>query len=446
MAKKKQMYLCTACGADSGKWFGRCPSCQEWNSMVEVDPAQTHRGSVRGAKPEVMSLADVEEHELVRVETGISEFNLVCGGGIVPGSVILVGGEPGIGKSTLALQVARYQKSLYISGEESPAQLRHRAERLEIPMEGIQIATATAVEDILTIARDEKPELLIIDSIQTLYSSELPGIAGSVSQVRESAAQLVDMAKRSGIPVILIGHITKEGNIAGPKLLEHLVDTVLYFEGDFSRDFRMLRAFKNRFGSINEIGLFRMTRIGLEEVKEKNRVFLNSFSSTAPGSAVSVAIEGSRSMLFEVQSLVNFTSFANPRRMADGFDLNRLIIINAVLEKHGGLKLSSFDVFINVSGGFQINETAADLSVAMAIASSMKEQVIPDGTGFLGEISLSGDIRPVSQCGRRIQEFRTSGFETIIVSEADAKEVAASGFEGNIKGIRHISQAIDVVF
>jgi len=446
MAKKKQYYLCTACGGESGKWFGRCPSCQEWNSLVEVDSAEKPRGSSPRTKPVVMPLGDVAGEDLQRLETGIGEFNLVCGGGIVPGSVILVGGEPGIGKSTLALQVAQYRKSLYVSGEESPAQLRHRAERLEIPIENIYIATATAVEDILSLTDSEKPELLIIDSIQTLYSSELPGIAGSVSQVRESAARLVELAKRSGIPVILIGHITKEGNIAGPKLLEHLVDTVLYFEGDYSRDFRMLRAFKNRFGSINEIGLFRMTRTGLEEVKEKNSVFLNSFASTAPGSAVSVAIEGSRSMLFEVQSLVNFTSFANPRRMADGFDLNRLIIINAVLEKHGGLKLSSFDVFINVSGGFQINETAADLSVAMAIASSMKEQPIPEGTGFLGEISLSGDVRPVSQAGRRIQEFKTSGFDTLIVSEADAAEAKAAGFQGTIRGICQISQAIDAIF
>ncbi len=445
MAKTKQTYLCTACGADSGKWFGRCPVCQEWNTLVEVEGAANRRA--KGTKkPAVISLGDVRGEELIRRVTGIGEFNLVCGGGIVPGSVILVGGEPGIGKSTLALQVARYQKTLYISGEESPAQLRHRAERLDLPAEEIRLSTATAVEDIIAAAATEKPDLLIVDSIQTLYSAELPGIAGSVSQVRESAAQLVEMAKRTGLPVMLIGHITKEGSIAGPKLLEHLVDTVLYFEGDYSRDFRMLRAFKNRFGSINEIGLFRMTAAGLEEVKDKNRVFLNSFSSTAPGSAVSVAIEGSRSMLFEVQSLVNFTSFANPRRMADGFDLNRLIIINAVLEKHGGLKLSSFDVFINVSGGFQINETAADLAVAMAVTSSMKEQQIPEGTGFLGEISLSGDVRPVSQAGRRVQEFRASGFSTLLVSEADVKEAEAAGFEGTIRGVRHISDAIDAVF
>ena len=443
MAKKKTSYLCTACGSGSAKWFGRCPSCEEWNTLVEVD---NEAPKANRPAPTVVALSEVKETELVRITTGIEEFNLVCGGGIVPGSVILVGGEPGIGKSTLALQVAHYLKCLYISGEESPAQLRHRAERLKVDLDKVRISTATAVEDILSLVEKEKPQCLIVDSVQTIHSAHLPGVAGSVSQIRDSSARLAEMAKESAIPIILIGHITKEGSIAGPKILEHLVDTVLYFEGDFSRDYRMLRAFKNRFGSINEIGLFRMTATGLDEVKEKNEMFLNTFAEPSPGSAVSVAVEGSRSLLFEVQSLVNFTNFANPRRMADGFDLNRLIIINAVLEKHGGLKLSSFDVFINVSGGFQISETAADLAVAMAVASSMRNESIPQGTGFLGEISLSGDVRPVSQCARRIQEFRTSGFQKIFVSERDLKEARATGFPGEIIGVKKISQAIEALF
>jgi len=443
MAKKKQYYVCTSCGSDSSKWHGKCPACEEWNTLVEVDAPSS--GAKRD-KPEVISLSSVESDELKRIHTGMEEFNLVCGGGIVPGSVILIGGEPGIGKSTIALQIANYLDTLYISGEESPIQIRHRADRLGVDLGKIRISTNTAVEDIISLLSTEKPQCLIVDSIQTLYSSELPGIAGSVSQIRESASKIADAAKKRGIPVMLIGHITKDGSIAGPKVLEHLVDTVLYFEGDFSRDFRMLRAFKNRFGSVNEVGLFRMTGNGLEEVKDKNRVFLNTFSSNSPGNAVSAALEGSRTILFEVQSLVTYSTFPNPRRMADGLDLNRLIIINAVLEKHTGLKLNSFDVFINVSGGFQINETASDLAVAMAIASSLKDRAMPEGVGLLGEISLSGEMRPVPQCGRRVQEFKASGFDTIILSEGDVNDARATGFEGKIIGIRNISQAIDHLF
>ena len=267
-----------------------------------------------------------------------------------------------------------------------------------------------------------------------------------MSQVRDSSAKLVSMAKSTGIPVILIGHITKEGGIAGPKLLEHLVDTVLYFEGDFSREFRMLRAFKNRFGSVNEIGLFRMGEKGLEEVRDKNRIFLNPFGQDSPGNAVSAAVEGSRTVLFEVQSLVSFTSFSNPRRMADGFDQNRLVLIAAVLERHAGLKLSSFDVFINIAGGFRITETAADLAVAMAIASSMKDKTIPEGFGFLGEISLSGSLRPVPQCARRVKEFMHSGFKTLVLSEQDTAEARAAGFTGLIKGVQNIQQAVEIIF
>jgi DNA repair protein RadA/Sms len=411
--------------------------------MVEVEAS---RPSHKHTKPAAVPLSSVSIEGVQRIQTGIGEFNLVCGGGIVPGSVILMGGEPGIGKSTMALQVAHYLDTVYVSGEESPAQLRQRAERLGIDLDRIKISTNTAVEDIIALAAAEKPQCIVVDSIQTIYSGEIPGAAGSVSQIRESASRLVDMAKQSGVPVILVGHITKDGAIAGPKLLEHLVDTVLYFEGDFSRDFRMLRAFKNRFGSVNEVGLFRMTASGLQEVKDKNRVFLNSFSSSSPGNAVSAAIEGSRTILFEVQSLVTFTTFSNPRRMSDGLDQNRLIIINAVLEKHAGLKLNSFDVFINVSGGFRINETAADLAVAMAIASSMKDRPVPEGTGFLGEISLSGDVRPVSQCSRRMQEFRASGFHTVVVSESDMKDARNAGFEGTIHGVKKISEAINLLF
>jgi DNA repair protein RadA/Sms len=442
MARNKKFYICSACGSDFPKWQGKCPLCGEWNTIVEAGaPA-----SVQAEPADLVVLSDVEYTSVQRIKTGIGEFNLVCGGGVVPGSVILIGGEPGIGKSTLALQIAGFFKTLYISGEESPLQIRLRAERLGCALDTIQVSTATAVEQIIKLAESEKPQCVIIDSIQTLYSSDIPGLKGSVSQIRESASRLSEATKRLNAVLILIGHITKEGSIAGPKLLEHLVDTVLYFEGNFSRDYRVLRAFKNRFGSVNEIGLFRMEERGLVEVTDKNKIFLNPYLSSAPGNAVSAASEGSRIILFEVQSLVTFSSFPNPRRMADGFDLNRLILITAVLEKHAGLKLNSFDVFINVSGGFQINDTAADLAVAVSIASSLKNSAVPHGFGFLGEISLSGEIRPVSLCGRRIQEFKYSGFNTLFLPEAEINEAKAIGFNDTVVGIRTIQEAMDRLF
>jgi DNA repair protein RadA/Sms len=442
MARSKKFYICSACGSDFPKWQGKCPVCGEWNTIAEAEA----QAPVSAEPAEIVSLSQVEHSSVGRIKTGIGEFNLVCGGGVVPGSVILIGGEPGIGKSTLALQIAGFFKTLYISGEESPLQIRLRAERLGCPLDGIQVSTATAVEQIIKLAESEKPQCVIIDSIQTLYSSDIPGLKGSVSQIRESASRLSEAAKRMGVVLILIGHITKEGSIAGPKLLEHLVDTVLYFEGNFSHDYRVLRAFKNRFGSVNEIGLFRMEERGLVEVTDKNRIFLNPYLSSAPGNAVSAASEGSRIILFEVQSLVTFSSFPNPRRMADGFDLNRLILITAVLEKHAGLKLNSFDVFINVSGGFQINDTAADLAVAVSIASSLKNAAVPRGFGFLGEISLSGEIRPVSLCGRRVQEFKYSGFKTLFLPEAEIEEAKTNGFADTIVGIRTIQEAMDKLF
>ncbi len=444
MAKKTDFFFCTACGADYSKWNGRCTSCGEWNTISEKTEVSAGR-RLREA-PAAVLLSSIDKEKTIRRKTGITEFDLVCGGGVVPGSVILLGGEPGIGKSTLALQVSEKLNALYISGEESPVQIRQRGERLSIDMSCIYISVNNEVDDIIELAESIAPGCLIVDSIQTIFSAEIPGIMGSVSQVRESASRLVDFAKKKGIPVVLIGHITKDGNIAGPKLLEHIVDTVLYFEGDFSKDYRVLRAFKNRYGSVNELGLFRMTESGLEEVKDKNKIFLNPFLSVAPGNAVSAAVEGSRTILFEVQALVTFSSFSNPRRLSDGFDINRLIIICAVLEKHAGLKLSNFDVFINVSGGFNINETAGDLAVAVAIASSLKEKRVEDGSGFIGEVSLSGDIRPVSGIEKRIQEFRYSGFKKIYVSPADLSKCKKAGFEGEIIATASINEVISLLF
>ncbi len=442
MARKASPFVCSSCGAQTPKWAGRCTACGEWNTIVTARPAA---GEKREAA-RVMALSDVGEDGFVRIATGITEFDMVTGGGIVPGSVILVGGDPGIGKSTLALQVANSFRTFYFSGEESPAQIRHRAERLGVDVGRISVSTVTSVEEIISAAEAARPDCVVVDSVQTLYFSEVPGYAGSVSQIREATSRLVDMAKRTGIPVILIGHITKDGAIAGPKLLEHLVDTVLYFEGDFSKDYRVLRAFKNRYGSVNEIGLFRMEEKGLVEVKDKNSLFLNPYLSSSPGNAVSASLEGSRIILFEVQSLVSFTSFSNPRRMADGFDLNRLILLVAVLEKHGLLKLGTFDVFINVAGGFHITETASDLAVAMSIASSLKSMEIPPSTGFIGEIALSGEVRHVAQCHRRIQEFARSGFARIVLPKGGLDEARRAGFAGEVVEVGTIAQAMDRLF
>lgn len=417
--KTKQVYICTECGADHAKWNGRCPSCGAWNSIPQEPVTEGPARKVSASTGKALSLSDVTQDEAKRLQSGIQEFNLVCGGGIVPGSVILVGGEPGIGKSTIALQVGATLGSLYISGEESPAQIRSRAERLGVPLDSIRISTSTEVHEIMALAEKEKPQVLIIDSIQTIRSGDLPGASGSVSQIRECTATLASFSKEKGIPVILIGHITKDGAIAGPKLLEHLVDTVLYFEGDFTRQYRLLRAFKNRYGSVHEVGLFEMTSKGLKEVTDKSRIFLDPSHGGAPGSAVATSVEGTRTLLFEVQSLVNYTSFANPRRMADGLDLNRLILLCAVLEKHAGLQLGSFDVFINIAGGFSVKDTSADLAVAASIASSLKEKQIPQNTAFIGELSLSGEIRPVSQPERRIAELSSAGYTKIFISSYD---------------------------
>ncbi|MCL2025988.1 MAG: DNA repair protein RadA [Leptospirales bacterium] len=441
--KQKRFFICSACGANFPKWAGRCPACNEWNAISEGTSLKSKNKSKDAA---ALLLSDVEFSENERILTGISEFDLVCGGGIVPGSVILMGGEPGIGKSTMALQVAGFVNTLYVSAEESINQIKARADRLCLDASKIKITTERIAENIIELIEEEKPELLIVDSIQTLVSGDLPSQAGSAAQVRECASLIATAAKRTLTSVILIGHITKDGAIAGPKLLEHLVDAVLYFEGDFSRDFRVLRAFKNRYGSVNEAGLFRMTNSGLSEVRDKNNVFLDNSGKSSPGSAVSAALQGSRMILFEVQSLVTFTTFSNPRRMADGFDMNRLIILSAVLEKHAALKLSSFDIFINISGGFRVSEPSADLAVAAAIASSLRGEAIPEGVGLIGEISLAGTLRPVPQCGRRAQEFKSSGFSKIICSKADAGEIRASGFTGDVIGVDTVEHALAAVF
>lgn len=443
MSKKGLSYSCSNCGAEYTKWHGRCTACDEWNTIMLREGKKEH-GTVKpvgSVHPLSAITGETREREL----TGIGEFDLVCGGGMIPGSVILLGGEPGIGKSTLALQIADTLGALYISGEESPAQIRHRADRLGCTSDRIKLSTSTEIDEITDLMHHERARCVIIDSIQTLYSAETPGPRGSVSQIRESAMRIAEKARETGTPVILIGHITKDGGIAGPKLLEHLVDTVLYFEGNYTRDIRILRAFKNRYGSVNEIGLFRMGETGLVEIKDKNRVFNDAYHSSSPGNAVSAALEGSRIILFEVQSLVTTSSSPNPRRMSDGFDINRLILLTAVLEKHAGLNLSAFDVFVNVSGGFQIQEPSSDLAVAMAIASSLRNRPVPQGMAFLGELSLSGEVRAVSQCARRVQECRYAGFPRIVLPAMQAAECESGGTDGDSVGISTIAQALRLI-
>ncbi len=439
---KIQPFTCTSCGTNYSKWMGKCLQCGEWNSIIETKIEPIRKNIEIKAYP----LESVKSENYTRIQTSLTEFNLVCGGGIVPGSAILIGGEPGIGKSTLALQVAHSFKTLYISGEESPSQIKQRAERLQIKMKNIFIASNTIVEDIISLVNKNKPQLIFIDSIQTIASLEIAGSRGSVSQIRESTVKLVNLAKTLSIPLFIIGHITKDGNIAGPKILEHIVDTVLYFEGDFYRDYRLLRTFKNRFGSINEVGLFQMTANGLKEITDKTNIFLNPFDSNAPGNTISSTLEGSRTILFEIQALVTASAFSNPRRMADGLDLNRLILMIAVLEKHAGIKLSIFDIFVNIAGGLRINKTSADLALAIAIVSSLKEIPIPQNTLFLGEISLSGEIRPVSRGIQCMQEALRSGINKIIVSKKNADEAKKYKFNADIISVKNISEVLEIVF
>jgi DNA repair protein RadA/Sms len=442
MAKIKNLYVCIACGFESGKWAGKCPSCGEWNSLVEAEKNSPKK--IENA--EVVRLDKIEKDELKRLSSGISEFDIACGGGIVRGAVTLIGGEPGIGKSTLALQIAASLKTLYISGEESAVQIRQRAERLAVPLSNIYLSNAIIVENIEEMLNDIQPECIFIDSIQTVSSSEIGGPPGSISQLRESSIKLTALAKKKNIPVFLIGHITKEGSIAGPKILEHIVDTVLYFEGDFNKEYRILRSFKNRFGSINEIGLFTMTNKGLTEVEDKNNVFLNPGGSDSPGTAIGAAIEGSRTILFEVQSLVSSSSFSNPRRTADGLDFNRLVILVAALERYTKIKLSTYDVFINIAGGFRIDETSSDLAVAISLASSFTNEPLKKSTGFLGEISLSGDIRPVSQIGRRILEYKRSNFTRVFVPIYNVDDAKKDAGTVEIIGVKTLVQVVSKVF
>ncbi len=454
MAKEKSIYVCAECGAEHSKWAGQCADCGAWNSLSEQRATSSvarggRGGGFAGARSaSVEDLSSVPADRAPRHSSGIKELDRVLGGGIVAGSVVLLGGDPGIGKSTLLLQVLAAQsqsaKVLYVSGEESLGQIAARAKRMDASVAGVRCLAETDVEVILASADAERPQLLVIDSIQTCFASELSSTPGSVSQVRETAARLVRFAKTQGISVFLIGHVTKEGGIAGPRVLEHMVDAVLYFEGDSGGRLRILRGIKNRFGAINEIGVFAMTDRGLREVPNPSAMFLSGAHSGQPGSAIVVTREGTRPLLVEVQALVDHSSLSNPRRVAVGVEQNRLALLLAVLHRHGGLSVYDQDVFVNVVGGIRISETAADLPTVLAVASSLRDRPLPERTISFGEIGLAGEIRPVANGEERLKEAAAHGFRTALVSRANAPRKAQVG-EMQVVAVDRLVEALDWV-
>jgi DNA repair protein RadA/Sms len=430
--KIKTVFSCAKCGYQAPKWLGKCPDCESWNSFTEEDYSSVDlKVKERTAlyKDEPVLLKDVEVKEDSRLKTGISELDRVLGGGIVKGSVVLIGGDPGVGKSTISLQVSnqlsRHGSSvLYISGEESVQQTKLRAKRLGAEdSENLYIVNQTDLQLISEYIKKLKPDVVIIDSIQVIFDSEISSSAGSVSQVRECAGILTQLAKTSGTSVFIIGHVTKEGTIAGPRVLEHIVDTVLYFEGDRFSIYRILRAVKNRFGSTNEIGVFEMSSIGLAEVRNPSEIFLSERPSDVTGSVVTSILEGTRPLLVEIQSLVSRTSFGYARRRSQGFDFNRLSLLVAVLEKRIGLSLETEDIFVNVAGGIKIEDPVADLAVAIAIASAFRDHIITPETVILGEVGLAGEIRSISQIALRVNEAEKLGFKHIIIPRNNYKSL-----------------------
>ena len=443
MAKGKSVFRCTECGADQPKWGGRCESCGAWNSLVEEAAGRTGRradgrSTPSGAEP--VRLSEMQATPSARWKTGLAEFDFVLGGGIVPGSVTLVGGEPGIGKSTLLMQCAARLESqgvttLYVSGEESPEQLRLRADRLEENAGNIHVLGETRLEAIVHHASQLKANVVLLDSVQTNYTEALEGAPGNVGQVRECAARLMRFAKESGPAVLLVGHVTKGGGIAGPKTLEHIVDTVLYFEGESTLDHRILRAVKNRFGSVDEIGVFRMTAAGLEPVPDPAATFLAGRHTGVSGSAVTALMEGTRPMLVEVQALASKAGFGTPQRVATGLDQRRLAVLLAVLERRGGLPVAALDVFVNVTGGVRLLEPSSDLAVLAALVSSVHDRPAPADAVFLGEVGLGGEVRPVSGLERRLAEAERQGFARVFLS---ARSKVAAGLQ--VERIEHVGE------
>lgn len=452
MAKVKVEYVCTACGFTSPKWLGKCPDCGQWGSVVEevVAPETKYRVASEGfsaSKP--VSLADVSESASERTRCGIGEFDRVMGGGVVPSSATLIGGDPGIGKSTVLLQVAsglarEGRTVLYVSGEESEAQVKLRASRLGVASEGIYLMSETSVERVIASTSEISPFALVVDSIQTMFTSDLPGAPGAVGQVRECAGRLVFFGKKAGVSVFLVGHVTKEGTIAGPRVLEHLVDTVLYFEGEKGHPFRILKAVKNRFGSTNEIGVFEMRSTGLSEVADPSGLFISERSGETSGAIVFPAVEGTRPLLVEVQALTSQSFLAMPRRTTLGADTNRVVLLCAILEKKAGLSLYNQDIFVNVAGGIRLEETAADLPLLCAVAGSYRDQVIPSGTAAFGEVGLGGEVRAVPMAESRLNEAAKMGFTRVLLPASNAERLSAQ-FPLTLVPVHHVREALGLV-
>ncbi len=458
-AKRTTVFFCQSCGHESAKWMGQCPGCKEWNTFVEETVSVSKSGiggSVRkeSGKKEAMKLSEISMNEEDRLLTNIKELDRVLGGGIVQGSLTLVGGDPGIGKSTLLLQVCkelsgRQKKVLYISGEESLKQIKMRANRMGTFSDDLLLLCETNLNVIEDTIRDLNPQVVIIDSIQTMYNENVTAAPGSVSQVRESTGVLMQLAKGLGISIFIVGHVTKEGTVAGPRVLEHMVDTVLYFEGDRHASYRVLRGVKNRFGSTNEIGVFEMRENGLCEVENPSEYMLNGRPVGASGSVVVCSMEGTRPMLLEIQALVCPTNFGFPRRQATGTDFNRLNLLMAVLEKRLGLQMSNCDAYVNLTGGLKINEPSIDLGIAMAVVSSFKNRAIDEKTIVFGEIGLSGEVRAVSMTEQRIAEAKKLGFTTCIIPAVSLEQIAGKSStltEGiRLIGVKSVQDAIDLI-
>lgn len=452
MAKaKKSIFFCQNCGHEESKWLGQCPVCRQWNTFVEekVTAAKTGGQTKSLKEAEVVALSSVQTDREERVCTGIGELDRVLGGGIVPGSLVLVGGDPGIGKSTLLLQVCqrlteRKQKLLYISGEESLKQIKLRADRMGTFTDDLLLLCETNIETILSVIEKERPSLVVIDSIQTMYSEEVSSAPGSVSQVREATNIFMQIAKGMGISIFIVGHVTKEGTVAGPRVLEHMVDTVLYFEGDRHASYRILRGVKNRFGSTNEIGVFEMRQDGLREVENPSEFMLNGRPENASGSVVACSMEGTRPILLEIQALVCRSNFGMPRRTAAGTDYNRVNLLMAVLEKRLGLPLSNYDAYVNIAGGIRINEPAVDLGIVLALVSSYKNRPVSEDVLVFGEVGLSGEVRAVNMPEQRVSEAKKLGFQTCILPAVSLD--AVKNIQGiKLLGVKCINEAIDLI-
>ena len=451
MAKEKTIYVCSECGGTTPKWLGKCPHCNAWNTLVEsvaenAAPAR-NRFAARAKTAAVVALADIEASDVERTPTGMDELDRVLGGGIVEGGVVLIGGDPGIGKSTLLLQALDAlqragQKTLYVTGEESGAQVALRSRRLGIDRSQVQVLAEIQLEKILATLSEHTPDIAVIDSIQTVYSDQLTSAPGSVAQVRECAAHLTRAAKASGVAIVLVGHVTKEGALAGPRVLEHMVDTVLYFEGDTHSSFRLVRAIKNRFGAVNEIGVFAMTERGLKGVTNPSAIFLSQHAEPVPGSCVLVTLEGTRPMLVEIQALVD-TGGPSPRRLSVGLDRDRLAMLLAVLHRHAGISCMDQDVFVNAVGGVRISEPAADLAVLLAITSSLRGKPLPKGFITFGEVGLAGEVRPAPRGQERLKEAAKLGFSMAVVPKANAPKKPIEGL--TVHAVERVEEAMEVV-